>query len=180
MKKLENIRLAVSDRWQALGHINQVLIVFAGISVIGLSVTSFAFARQVLDARNIKCLAMNVYHEARGESTLGQYAVAAVTMNRVDSDKYPEDVCHVVYQKAWSKQQQRYIAAFSWTTDTAEDVPYESVAWKKAVRVAKEVYNDNAKSNVKGALFYHAEYVDPKWARNKLRITKIGRHIFYR
>ena len=30
------------------------------------------------------------------------------------------------------------------------------------------------------ALFYHADYVTPGWAKTKKRTTRIGNHIFYR
>ena len=123
---------------------------------------------------------MNVYHESRGEPELGQYAVAVVTMNRVNSIRYPSDVCQVVYQKSWSNNHQRYISAFSWTTDEAGDIPIESTAWKKALAIAEEVYQDNGPVAVKGALYYHAESVKPAWAKNKFKIKKIGHHIFYR
>ena len=56
-------------------------------------------------ARSLECLARNVYYEARGESSAGQYAVAEVTMNRKASQHYPKTVCEVVYQRE----------AFSWT-----------------------------------------------------------------
>ena len=46
----------------------------------------------------LMCLAMNVYHEARSDHTIGQYAVAHVVMNRVMSDRYPNSVCDVVKQ----------------------------------------------------------------------------------
>jgi len=32
--------------------------------------------------------------------------------------------------------------------------------------------------SLQGALFYHADYVNPQW--KKVRVAKIGRHIFYR
>ena len=179
---LENLRLAISDKWQSFGQVNQVLIVFAGIVTFGLSITMLMFAKQQSDFRNIKCLAMNVYHEARGEPTLGQYAVAVVTMNRVSSVRYPDDICRVVYQKGWSSKYQRYVAAFSWTQDQKTDVPKESLAWKNAVKVAKAVYQEEItnKAKVADALFYHAEYVKPRWASQKSRVTKLGRHIFYK
>ena len=177
---LKNFRGSVRNRWRGLGKFNQILVLSSVIFILALSITSFFFAKQTLDTRNIKCLAMNVYHEARGEPALGQYAVAVVTMNRVNSDRYPEDVCHVVYQKAWSEQQQKYIAAFSWTIDELEDIPDNSEAWLKALNIATEVYEENVTSRVQDALFYHAEYVKPYWAGKKLRITKIGRHIFYK
>lgn len=180
IRKLENLRLALSERWRELGHINQVLISFACVFCLGLAVSTMAFAKQQHDIRNIKCLAMNIYHEARGEPLSGQYAVANVTLNRVNAARYPDDVCRVVYQKSWVEKRQRYVAAFSWTVDSLEDIPFESQAWLQAVKVARQAYYDDAVNPVKDALYYHADYVKPRWAAHKLRIAKIGRHIFYK
>ena len=44
-------------------------------------------------ATPLMCMAMNVYHEARNESTMGQLAVAQVVLNRVEDDRFPDDVC---------------------------------------------------------------------------------------
>jgi len=44
------------------------------------------------------CLAMNVYWEARSQSTAGQIAVAQVVVNRVNDRRYPDNVCGVVTQ----------------------------------------------------------------------------------
>lgn len=180
MLKITDMKLALADKWDDLGRVNQVLIAFSGFMLLALSISGYFFVQQTQDLRNLKCLAMNVYHEARSEPESGQYAVAAVTMNRVKSTRYPADVCKVVYQKAWSKKHKRYISAFSWTTDGKENIPYESVAWKQAFKVASEVYREETSHKVKDALFYHADYVKPRWAANKIRITKIGRHIFYK
>ena len=77
----------------------------------------------------IMCLAMNVYWEARNQSIAGQVAVAQVTMNRVASPDYPNDVCGVVHQH---KQ-------FSWQWDGKSDVPKEDASWNKAQMVAMGV-----------------------------------------
>ena len=121
------------------------------------------------------CLALNVYFEARSEaSVLSQFAVAQVTMNRVQSDKYPDTLCGVVWQR---KQ-------FSWTHDGKSDKPHEREAWVRAQWVAN-VTLDNPKKNVgllpTNALNYHADYVQPAWSKSKslTRITKIGKHYFY-
>ena len=37
----------------------------------------------------------------------------------------------------------------------------------------------HAKPTSLPATHYHADYVDPYWNRNMLRLAKIGRHIFY-
>ena len=47
---------------------------------------------------SLVCLALNVYHEAKNQSFLGQVAVAQVVMNRVKDKRYPNTVCEVVKQ----------------------------------------------------------------------------------
>src|SRR3954464_926829 len=93
-------------------------------------------------ARDVECLALNVYYEARGESLAGQYAVAEVTMNRKSAARYPKTVCEVVYQKS----------AFSWTDD---DVDHPRGAeWQRALRVAEEVYYQRREPKLPGVLHY--------------------------
>lgn len=45
-----------------------------------------------------RCLAEALYHEARGESVKGQFAVAEVILNRVDSARFPDSICGVVHR----------------------------------------------------------------------------------
>lgn len=180
MFKVAKIKASLLNKWDDLGRINQILLASTGFSLLAMSVSGYFFVKQAHDVRNLKCLAMNVYHEARSEPKSGQYAVAVVTMNRVESARYPDDVCQVVYQRAWSQKYKRYVSAFSWTTDGKENIPYESTPWKTAFKVASEVYYEERPHKVRDALFYHADYVKPRWAANKVRITKIGRHIFYK
>lgn len=125
-------------------------------------------ARQI-DRRNLECLARNVYFEARGESAAGQYAVAEVTMNRAASRLFPRTVCGVVYEKS----------AFSWTDYRVLPQP-GGEEWQRARNVAEAVYYGRYAPALDGALYYHATYVTPEWAKEKRRVAKIGRHIFYR
>jgi len=120
-------------------------------------------------AQNIACLARNVYFEARGEPLAGQYAVAEVTMNRVALAPQPRTVCSVVYQKS----------AFSWTDLAALPEP-DGEAWERAQQVAEAVYYGRHEPSLAGALYYHADYVKPEWAKEKRRVARIGSHIFYR
>ena len=114
---------------------------------------------------------MNVYHEARSEDLLGQLAVAEVTMNRVKSDRYPDNVCDVVWQR---KQ-------FSWTHDGKSDTPTNLKAWKEAQRVARlAVENEGTIFVEEGITHYHADYVNPYWSSSYERVAKVGAHIFYR
>ena len=117
------------------------------------------------------CLAMNIYHEARGEGIDGQLAVAHVTLNRVADERWPDNICDVVYQKN----------QFSWTHTIKNQQPRELKAWWIAKAIAHDVMNGKSDDNTGGANFYHANYVDPSWNKKSemIRTTKIGTHIFY-
>tara|TARA_B100000768_G_scaffold181623_1_gene205431 strand:- start:789 stop:1253 length:465 start_codon:yes stop_codon:yes gene_type:complete len=119
-----------------------------------------------------ECLALNVYHEARGESEEGQYAVAHVTMNRVDSPRYDNTVCEVVYAR---KQ-------FSWTHLIADPRPKDRYAYHLAKLIAADVLGERVEDNTGGADHYHADYVSPNWATEEYmnKTTTIGTHIFYK
>ena len=113
------------------------------------------------------CGAQNIYHESRGESNLGQIAVAHVVRNRVESPKYPNTVCEVVWQP---KQ-------FSWTHDGRSDEPKDRKAFVKAVwlHLIANMKNDITDS----ALNYYAhKKVTPSWASEKEVVALIGNHTF--
>ena len=50
------------------------------------------------DVNPIKCLALNMYHEARDQGTAGILAVSAVVLNRVRDKRFPNSICEVIYQ----------------------------------------------------------------------------------
>jgi spore germination cell wall hydrolase CwlJ-like protein len=123
------------------------------------------------------CLARAVYFEARSESALGQMAVAKVILNRVKAPNYPKSICGVVYQGS----QRRNSCQFSFACDGQADDVRQPAAWAQARHVAKRaIEGDKAvAAKMQGALFYHADYVKPKWARSMRKVMKVGRHIFY-
>jgi len=127
---------------------------------------------------DLMCLARNVYHEARGEPTAGQHAVAEVTLNRVASRQFPGTVCDVVYEKRFDSKRNRLVGAFSWTEFDSVSKP-KGKAWVRAVKSAQAVYDKQQDPTVQGALYYHADSIEPGWAREKNQIVKIGSHIFY-
>jgi len=135
-------------------------------------------ARQA-EARDLECLARNVYFEARGEPAAGQYAVAEVTMNRKAASRYPESLCAVVYQKNWDAVRGRYVGAFSWTEFKVLPEP-RGEDWERAQEVAEEVYSGRHVPNLQGAMYFHATYIRPSWAKEKTAVARIGRHVFYR
>lgn len=114
------------------------------------------------------CLTRNIYYEARGEQTEGQYAVANVTINRLKSGKWGNNICSVVYAK---KQ-------FSWTHQKKLPRP-DAVGWAQAQEVAINTLNGTRVKGLDRSLFYHATYVNPKWVDLNHYVTQIGLHKFY-
>jgi spore germination cell wall hydrolase CwlJ-like protein len=122
------------------------------------------------------CLAQNIFFEARNQSELGQAAVAWVTLNRVEHERYPASICGVV----WQDRQ------FSWTHDGKSDDPSnynEPAAWEHAVEVAETILLDYVTEGwdpTNGATMYHADYVDPYWSKSYAMVSQIESHIFYK
>jgi N-acetylmuramoyl-L-alanine amidase len=138
----------------------------------------YAVAHQA-ELKQLHCLALNIYHEARGEPVDGQYAVAEVTMNRVASSRYPDTICEVVFEKRWDSIRERYVGAFSWT-EIEPAFDGNTKAWQRAKRIASEFIASEAESRVNGAIFYHARYIKPSWSRKRTVVARIGKHIFYK
>lgn len=131
--------------------------------------------------RQLECLARNIYWEAANEPFEGKVAVAQVTMNRVESGRFPGSVCGVVYQK--NVIYEKVICQFTWYCESTHRVrPVHQPLWRESQEVAKKVLLEGFRlPSLGGAMFYHADYIpDPGWSRNMTRVGKIGRHIFYK
>lgn len=127
--------------------------------------------------RQLACLAKNIYYEAGNEPFEGKVAVAQVTMNRMRSGVFPDDVCKVIYQK--NIFYEKVLCQFSWFCDrTATARPIHKESYDESMAVAKKVLLEGFElPGLKSALFYHADFISPGW--KKKRITQIGHHIFY-
>ena len=131
----------------------------------------------VFGKREQACLANGIYFEARGEPVKGQAAVAQVILFRVRNPHFPNTVCGVVYQnKSWRNRCQ-----FSFACDRIKDRVNNRRLYNVALDVAKatsagQIWLDEVGSST----HYHATYVRPRWARSMRRLTRSGRHIFYR
>ncbi len=130
-------------------------------------------------ATDLRCLAENVYYESRGEPLQGQYAVAEVTLNRVASPYFPDTICEVVHEARWDPIRRRMVGAFSWTELDDRRSP-RGAAWREAKAAATAVYDRRHTPVVPRALYYHATYIKPSWARTKKSVATVGNHVFYR
>jgi len=124
------------------------------------------------------CLAKNIYYEAGSEPFEGKVAVAQVTMNRVNSGQFPNDVCKTIYQK--SVIYEKVICQFSWACDRVVKFnPLNNANYNESMIAAQKVLlEDYRLPSLQEALYYHADYINPNWGKQK--VAKIGHHIFYK
>lgn len=127
--------------------------------------------------REFECLALNVYFESRGEPLAGQYAVAAVTLNRVVHSAFPDSICQVVMQGAEVGANK---CQFSWVCDRYGDRPRGKVAWERAKQVAFTTLFLDRPDPTAGAIYFHSTWVRPAWSHTMLKLGQIGGHVFYR
>lgn len=124
------------------------------------------------DCDEVEVLALNMYHEARGEGSDAMQMVGEVTLNRVYHESYPNDVCEVVYQRR----------QFSWTHMKRDHTPYEEESWEEALLIAEGLVNGEIDYFDNGAThFINPKLVSkmPRWTRVYTRVGRIGDHVFY-
>ena len=135
------------------------------------------------------CLALNVYHEARNQSFAGQLAVANVVINRVNDERFPNTICEVVTQgptrPSWKGTGElipvRNRCQFSWYCDGKSDTPLEKSHFQNIYLFSFNMLHKATSIDITdGATHYHADYVQPSWAKSKTRTVEIEDHIFYR
>ena len=152
----------------------------------------------VFDVEEARCLAENIYHEARNQGTAGWLAVAAVTLNRVTDDRFPDSICGVVFQsetrESWRTKGKdvpdieriyypvRHRCQFSWYCDGKPDDINQLGIYMDIMQFTKILLTSRVMmfDITDGATFYHADYVMPSWAKSKIKTIEIGDHIFYR
>jgi spore germination cell wall hydrolase CwlJ-like protein len=113
---------------------------------------------------------VSIYHEARDQPLLGQQAVAAVILRRVEVSRWGDTICAVVRPVQFS-----YLDA-----DYGFAPIREPEAWRGALTVAVRALLDGPTPLVSGADHYHATYVSPTWRRQMSEVVRIGSHVFYR
>ncbi|WP_409293366.1 spore cortex-lytic enzyme [Peribacillus sp. SCS-37] len=112
---------------------------------------------------DIQLLANAVYGEARGEPYIGQVAVAAVILNRLESPIFPHSVSGVIFEPG----------AFTAVAD--------GQIWLTPNERAKEAVIDaiNGWDPTGNALYYfNPDTATSKWIWSRPQIKKIGKHIF--
>lgn len=116
-------------------------------------------------ANDIKLMANAVYGEARGEPLIGQVAVAAVILNRLDDPRFPKSIPAIIFQPG----------AFTAVSDGQIWLTPNPQA-RKAVMDAIQGWDPTD-----GAVYYfNPATATSKWIWSRPQIKKIGKHIFCR
>lgn len=131
----------------------------------------------------ILCLALNIYHEARGEPIVGQRAVAQVTMNRAGGD--PEKVCSEVFkpkQFSWANTLTDPAKAGERSENARKFLPTDNEAWGIAKRISRNFLTGSSKDVVGSADHYFNPKKlrrKPRWSKSMTFVAKVGDHYFY-
>lgn len=108
-------------------------------------------------------LAQAIHGEARGEPYIGQVAVGAVILNRVDDPRFPKTIAGVIFQPG----------AFTAVADGQMFQP----PGKSAMKAAKDALNGWDPSG--GAIYYYnPAKTTNKWIWSRPTIKVIGKHYF--
>lgn len=133
------------------------------------------------------CMALGLYHEARGEPIIGQYAVGATVLNRVRSSAYPNSVCGVIFQN----QHLRNRCQFSFACDGISDIPKNESSFLKMHRLARVLLTNGIsreakfightfQASVNDMTHYHRYDVYPRWSKKLEKLSKLGAHVFFK
>lgn len=142
----------------------------------GFSLDMLDLLPEVSSNAQSECLTEALYFEARGESLLGQFAVAEVILNRVDSRRYPNSICGVVRQGGGQLNR----CQFSFYCDGLDEDVLEPIAFARAGQISAMMLQGRPRNLTDGATHYHTNVVEPRWARRLERTAQIGAHVFYR
>lgn len=150
------------------------LLVFVSLNIHdGILVTKNLFTRYHItnSAKEVKCLALNIYYEGRGEPYQGRLAIANATINRLRYDDYPKTICEVVYQPG----------QFSWTVNKHKfKNPF---SWYQSTQLANAVYSNGhlgqIDDNTNGAVNFHLSTIHPEMG-DMVKTVTIGHHVFFR
>tara|TARA_B110001454_G_C12684891_1_gene419746 strand:+ start:543 stop:1082 length:540 start_codon:yes stop_codon:yes gene_type:complete len=142
----------------------------------------------------VKCLAQNIYFEARDQTIKGQIGVALVTINRAESKRFPNTICKVIHQaRRYSNGKlKKHMCHFSWYCDGKSDIPRDRIAWKVSKTIARAMLKQsgvhikhfgmkwNMEDFLNGSTHYHRRDVNPYWNQKMIKIMTIGDHIFWK
>ena len=155
-----------------------LVVLFIAFCFVFIAVRKAAHVEEM--GSEMGCLVEAVYFEARSETFTGQLAVAQVILNRVRHKKFPNTICDVVHDGVHHRGKPvKYKCSFSYWCDGKSERIRNPQAYEKAITVAHLALEGVTVSGLHKSLYYHTDYVNPKWAKRKKFVRRIGSHLFY-
>ncbi|MDX6749199.1 cell wall hydrolase [Geminicoccaceae bacterium 1502E] len=157
-----------------LAALAAAMLVLAGPGASPLHATGTSETSDRIDASTRRLLALNMYHEARGEGRMGMLAVGWVVLNRSEDRAFPRSIRDVIMQGADKSRCQ-----WAWLCSGRDLEPRNSRMWDEALALADELLNVRPPDPTGGALWFRQIVEgDPDWGQ-VVRTARIGNHIFY-
>ncbi len=149
-----------NDRWERGFKVQSII-----DSQKEVAVMRSAYAQEQERNHDMQLLARAVNGEARGEPYIGQVAVAAVILNRVQHPSFPNTIAGVIYQPR----------AFTAVADGQINAPIaEDTTVYKACEDAMNGWDPSG-----GAIYYYnPEKTTSEWIYTREVIKTIGKHVF--
>ncbi len=123
---------------------------------------------------SVECLAVNLYHESRGQSDTANIMVISTVLNRVEDRRYPDDICEVVFQ---NKQ-------YAWTSDGKSDEIKDLYQYRRLYRLSEQalMHKDFVQNLSQSVTHYHSTTVNPYWVDSTRMeyVSTVDDHKFYR
>ena len=134
----------------------------------------------VANNNEYRCLLRAVWHESRGEEFKGKLWTAKTILNRTRSERFPQSICKVVYQKyqfSFTHQipmNKQYVRPKT----ELEKQTFRQVELASFISIWADRLGIDFTNNSK---YYHTLKIKPRWDYNKLKKTDIvGNHVFYK
>lgn len=163
--------------------------ILSSASILGVNIDT-----SKIDPEEAYCLAENIYYESKSEDIRGQFAVGAVTLNRVNDGRFPSTVCDVVKQANIHRVTKKVVCAFSWYCENdkkGKEIPVRNKdgtinqivvdQFQVASIVAVQLLGGNVEDNTDGATHFHNPFTSqPGWRHEMKKTLRVGNHDFYR
>ena len=156
--------LAAVKRFQANNGLTVDGIVGAKTAAaLGMTLSGSSSSNSSYSSSDLYLLAKCIYAEARGEPYIGQVAIGAVVLNRVESSSFPNTIAGVIYQPY----------AFTAVSDGQINLEPNDTAYK----AARDALNGWDPTN--GCIYYYnPSTATSAWIWSRPIMLSIGRHNF--
>jgi len=136
-----------------------------------------------LNFNEVQCLAKNIFYESASEPDEGKVAVGVATLNRTSDRRFSSTVCGVINQRSPGRYKKN--CQFSWRCSNVKPPRSNDRRWVRCQEIATNLLAHSAvytmlTKKYANVLYFHAAFVRPVWARQKIQVARVGNQMFYK